>query len=354
MMKKIGLLTFHDTTNFGSWLQTYGLYYTIRSMGYECDVIDYKCDEIVRREIPGRLSFTLNPKDILKDILFTSQIRKKYSNLTALTCEKMTLSPTCNRSSIRKVTDSFDKVIVGSDIVWGLDITDNDMTYFLDFINDKKRKIAFSSSIGTPWTPEQERLIQDKLIGFDAIAMRETDAAEQVGRLVNRKINTVCDPTMLIEADTWGRMASTPRKKEKYCLVYFDTEDRDAIKYAKKWATANNAKVYFINYGIPLSGVVNVKPLSIQEFLGLIKYAGMVCTASYHGLLFSTYFNRQLRYFNRAHKSRMISLTKRLGISSFDSDAPIEASIDYHSVNNRTAIFRAQSINILNNMLSYD
>lgn len=323
-------------------------------MGYECDVIDYKCDEIVHREIPGRLSFTLNPKDILKDILFTSQIRKKYSNLTALTSEKMTLSPTCNRSSIKEVTDSFDKVIVGSDIVWGLDITDNDMTYFLDFIYDKKRKIAFSSSIGTPWTPEQEILIQDKLIGFDAIAMRETDAAEQVGRLVDRKIDTVCDPTMLIDAKTWELMAQAPRKKGKYCLVYFDTEDRDAIKYAKKWATENNANVYFINYGIPLSGVVNVKPLSIQEFLGLIKYADMVCTASYHGLLFSAYFNRQLRYFNRAHKSRMISLTTKLGISYFDGDAPINATIGYHSVNNNIAMFRAHSLNILKNMLHYD
>ena len=49
---KVGLITFHDTTNFGSLLQTYGLYRAIEKCGAECEVIDYQCKSIVERELP--------------------------------------------------------------------------------------------------------------------------------------------------------------------------------------------------------------------------------------------------------------------------------------------------------------
>ena len=51
-MKKIGLITFHDTTNFGSFLQTFGLYKAINDMGYTCKVLDYKCEAINNTELP--------------------------------------------------------------------------------------------------------------------------------------------------------------------------------------------------------------------------------------------------------------------------------------------------------------
>ena len=52
---KIGLLTFHDTTNFGSLLQTYGLYYVVKQIGYDCEVIDYRCKKVDDVELPNNL-----------------------------------------------------------------------------------------------------------------------------------------------------------------------------------------------------------------------------------------------------------------------------------------------------------
>lgn len=40
-MKKIGLITIHDTLNYGSLLQTYALYKAIESLGVEIELIDY-------------------------------------------------------------------------------------------------------------------------------------------------------------------------------------------------------------------------------------------------------------------------------------------------------------------------
>ena len=49
---KIGLLTYHDTTNYGATLQCYALAKAITGLGYECEIIDYQCEEIVLRELP--------------------------------------------------------------------------------------------------------------------------------------------------------------------------------------------------------------------------------------------------------------------------------------------------------------
>ena len=44
-MGKVGIITFHRTTNFGSLLQTYGLYKKIELLGKTPEIIDYRCDE---------------------------------------------------------------------------------------------------------------------------------------------------------------------------------------------------------------------------------------------------------------------------------------------------------------------
>ena len=50
MKNNIGILTFHDTTNFGSALQSYALCKAIRDLGGEAEIVDYQCSAIVKRE----------------------------------------------------------------------------------------------------------------------------------------------------------------------------------------------------------------------------------------------------------------------------------------------------------------
>ena len=137
---KIGILTFHDTSNFGSYLQTYGLYKKIKDLGYSCEVIDYQCNSIIEREVIPPFKFTVNPRLVLIELLFNRVRRKKYNNLLNLLYSMMSLSKRVERSNINTLANSYDKFFVGSDIVWGLDITKNDTTYFLDFVRDKNKK----------------------------------------------------------------------------------------------------------------------------------------------------------------------------------------------------------------------
>ena len=50
-MKKIGILTLHESSNFGACLQAVATYKVIEQLGGKCEFVNYVCDEIARREI---------------------------------------------------------------------------------------------------------------------------------------------------------------------------------------------------------------------------------------------------------------------------------------------------------------
>ena len=52
---KVGVLTFHETVNYGAMLQTYALQKHINSLGIPCVVIDYKDHALLKKERPLKL-----------------------------------------------------------------------------------------------------------------------------------------------------------------------------------------------------------------------------------------------------------------------------------------------------------
>lgn len=352
---KIGLITFHDTTNFGSLLQTYGLYKKVQELGYEIDVVDYQCESIARREKPQPFSLFQSPRDIIKDILIESVNRRKYKALSKFLHENMTLSVECDRFSVKNMSAQYDKFIIGSDIVWGMDIIEGDLTYFLNFEKDSRKKTAFSSSVGNPWSGQDKKLIEPLLSDFSYIAVREDESADWVEELIGKRPDVVCDPTMLVESNVWRKYTYGRRDKDEYVLVYFDNKSGDCVNSAIRYAKAHHLKVKYINYGLPKKGVQNIKPISLEDFLSLINDAAKVITASYHGMLFSIYFNKQFVYFNRAHKSRMNTLARKLHVHDCDGEGKdvLEIpNVNYERVNKAVEEYRNYSVSCLKKMLS--
>ena len=344
-MMRIGIITFHDTTNFGSYLQTYGLYKKLEDLGCECEVINYQCESLVKREIPERFKFTWNLRKVVKEIWLNTAIRKKYKFLFGFLLKNMTLSERVTQQNIKSLNNRYDKFFVGSDIVWGLDITNRDTTYFLDFVEDNNKKYAFSSSIGNSWSEDEQYLVKPYLERFNKIAVREEEAADWVENLIKKRPEVVCDPTMLLTSNEWLSFASMKYCTHKYVLVYFSTEE--CIKAAKEYAKHHNLPIYLINYSLPISGVKNIKPLTIDDFLSLFKSASFIFTASYHGMLFSIYFNREFSYFNRSHKSRMQTLANILGVQDREGtkyDVMKMAGIEWTKVNTFVEDYRNKSM----------
>lgn len=72
-------------------------------------------------------------------------------------------------------------------------------------------------------------------------------------------------------------------------------------------------------------------------------------------MLFSIYFNKQFVYFNRAHKSRMNTLARKLHVQNCDGegkDILNMPKVNYEEVNKAVEEYRDYSVTCLKKMLA--
>lgn len=348
MNKKIGILTFQDTTNFGSALQTFGLWYAVHNLGYDVEIIDYICERIHYKEVS---SFKKNCLSLKKIIVYLIYNKPKYKNIYKFLYQNSKISEKkYNLQNISVTNELYDLFLVGSDIIWSPSLT-YDYTYFLDFVNDDKKKFAFASSVGNKLKEEEKIKVKELINKFQKIAVREIQSKQWLEELCNKKIDIVCDPTMLLTKEEWLRFVGKRIIKRKYVLVYFNDDNNNCLTAAVEYAKKNNLEVYYINYGRRKANTKNISPLTIEEFLSLIFYSEHTFTASYHGLLFSVYFNKPFIYFKRNPVSRMESLAEILEIQNQDGEnidiAKYNPEINWLKINNNVDKFRKKSINKL-------
>lgn len=84
-MKKIGIITFHRAKNYGAVLQAYALQHTLEQLGSNCEIVDYKCENIDNGYKPFQFSKTDPIKSILKSIVMYRKRAKKLNSFQAST-----------------------------------------------------------------------------------------------------------------------------------------------------------------------------------------------------------------------------------------------------------------------------
>ena len=118
-MKKVGLITIHDTINFGSQLQTFSLYKAVESLGIDIELIDYKCEAISKRESTLPLSDVKSIKDFIKFLILHKNLEKRKETFHKFMNENMNITTkTYDKTTIKNTNKLFDTFLVGSDIVW--------------------------------------------------------------------------------------------------------------------------------------------------------------------------------------------------------------------------------------------
>ena len=355
MKKKIGLITFHRSTNFGSCLQAFALYKKIEMMGYQCEIIDYRCPAIESREnltIPQISLF--KPKSVYRRLFLWPTLKRKADNLEIFLRNNAKISEEYTPDTISFANENYSKFLVGSDIVWGRDITDNDYVYFLDFVSSNQKKYAFSASVGDYSIRGDEDKVGELLKSFSKIAVREEEAIQWINNLSCKEAEWVCDPTMLLTTEEWNELIPPTPILDNYVLVYFDSPDNKCLNDAIKYGKEHDKKVFYIDYyRKQISGVIQKKPTNLNDFLGLIKNANRIFTASYHGILFSIYFEKQFVFYIRAHKSRVLSLAKKLDFLEQCGDSNnLVYDLDYKRIIDKVENFRNQSIKSLMEILN--
>ena len=200
---KYGIMTYHGIPNFGAILQGFALCSYIRSIDADCEIINYHCENIENREIRYHKSNNCIKNIIKRTVIWPKQKKKIEECIQFL--NSVYSKNVYTKDNISEANKEYDGFIAGSDMIWNLEVNGNDFSYFLNFVDDDKLKIAYAASVGKKWSKDDIYRVKEFLTRFDAIGVREQDTNLQINKELS--IDSVCvpDPTILIKKDEWKK-----------------------------------------------------------------------------------------------------------------------------------------------------
>lgn len=314
LLKKIGILTINDYTNYGNRLQNYAVQEVLKSIGVEPTTI-------VNTTLRSRATPTNNSRllRLLKILLKRNfkQIKKlfylkvnshivresrenKIKNFKLFTAQYIKETNfTISIDSIPKnLNDNFDYFITGSDQVWNPSFRHFSKLDFLTFA-PKEKRIAYSPSFGISKIPKEfEEKFKGWINGMNHLSVREESGEKIIKELSNREAIVLIDPTMMLDEKEWLKISrkSKYKPKNKYLCTYFlgetyETHRKEILKIAKE------NELDLINLG----NLYDLKRYSVDpsEFLDFIVSSDLFLTDSFHGVIFSILFSKPFVVFNR-------------------------------------------------------
>ena len=364
MKKKVGILTFHWSDNYGAVLQAYALQSFVNNLGVNSEIIDYLPP---RKSLAQRIISRSLKKQIEKIFLFRKHIlfqdfRKSYLNLSK---ESFTSINALDNEFLAQYTD----VIVGSDQVWNPTFHSAVKDFFEVYMlhhSENRNTIAYAPSIGhvtKSSIPEAYQLLMTKYISkINSISVRENSSINLLKSLeIENPVQHVCDPTILLET-RYFKFKESISPPSRFLFSYMlHSADKQFLYLNHLISTFLNCKIINCNSKSLLAS--NYVLPSPPNWLSLIQYADFVTTNSFHGVIFAIKYKTPFLALKRSDKqssmnTRLESLLSLLGLSSriisheqqIDMNL-IESEIDWDSIHSRIEDFKDSSSMFLLNSL---
>ncbi len=305
MKKKIGIITFHNSYNCGSMLQTYALQHIVKNdLNLPCEVIDFSNEG--QRELYSVFCKCCSLKNIVKNIVIAphqKKIRNDFLSYEEFKNKNFLLTPKSYCKMEELSDQGYSHVITGSDQVWNITIDDADDAYFLPWVKTAK-KVAYSPSFGAKDikkysdNPEKYR---EYLNNFYGLSVRENNGQRWIKELIGKEVPVLLDPTLLLSKEDYDEIASTKLKlPEKYIFYYSPGYQKDISRLVSKISKKYNLPVIAFNSKtFHTKGMNFLSDFKLPEienpstYLQLIKNAELVITTSFHGTVFSSIYKKK-------------------------------------------------------------
>ncbi len=309
-----------DTVNYGNQLQAYALGSYLKKIDPECKVT-YIIPETKKKR-----------RTLILGVIFRKiwEISKRYAqnsrsnqNTMAYLEKRFDAFAQFRKDEFisepeffsweRLLKSDFDILIVGSDVVWVQERFNINRFTFLDFKSKTNtRKIAYAASFGRAWIPPENKFpIQKCLRNFQMISVRESSSIRLLHSIGIDDVWHVLDPTLLIDACEWERIERMPyvgmnggienaTLQAPYAFAYLLDVNEEQRHETVRICKENSLRLISIPYangkinedGISLDEI-EIMNCSPREWIWLIHHASCVITNSFHGIVFSTIFEKK-------------------------------------------------------------
>ena len=324
--RRLGVLTYHSILNYGCALQATATVFLARALGWETRVID-------RRFFPGENHTTwdwprlFTIRVLLAALTFRGSLGRVLRRRRGLRFAQRHLPRTpyhfVHWEEVQGRDLGLDAIVVGSDQVWCCRPMDAPETFLLKDAPADIPAIANAVCVGMASIPERwAPVFREGFKRFAAISARDALSVRLLNAL-GADAEQVLDPTQLIPAETWRtRFAAPPKRRGRKLVCYllwWDPSD----DFARLAAFARQMRCeveVFCEIGAlhrPLHGLpdwlrhfrrvskrfrphVHLRQSAgPAEFIGEIADAEWVVTNSFHGLMFSSIFGKNVRILPR-------------------------------------------------------
>lgn len=301
---KIGILTFHCAHNYGALLQAYALQETIKSLGYDVDIIDYQPKYIteVYKPFSKERIFAGNLKTIIKKLIHAILIYPLNLRRWRVFNHFIRTNLNISKEPIEIIYRKYNLFIIGSDQIWNYKLTNGfDKVYWGFFkTQNTAKKITYAASFGNAEKIQKETLFLEKALkNFDDISLRENEYLEFIQSIRKNKVYKVLDPTLILDNSKWNNIAVKPNNKNNYVLVYQVVKSFETNRIALKIANQLECDLIEIPAKITYKNLKDkYNAVNPFEFIGWIKYATCIVTTSFHGTAFSIMYKKDFYTLN--------------------------------------------------------
>lgn len=327
---KIGILTYHSEMNYGCTLQAFAMQEAYRELGHEPVIID--------RYITPTNALLLGPlsrkgfKGFIKNLILcilgvgsfsmimrvvkTLRFHKRYMRKTAYSFYNWEDSPK---------DLGIDMISVGSDQIWNANLY-SPVPYLLKNVPHNIPGISYAASIGMPeLSYEYLQEYKDGFARFKAISVREKQGVRLVENL-GFSATQVVDPTLLVSPTVWEKFKNKKTYRRKRLLCYTLAEDlQELLPKLEKFAKDNDCDVVIFPdryekwYGLTPVNILKTQKLklrlfnspvkvyisaAIEDFMREISAATWIVTNSYHAMMFSVIYRKNVRIIVPSDKVR--------------------------------------------------
>lgn len=379
-MKKIGIISYFNYYNYGSMLQGFALQKYIRSnyADIDCELINYRGmppnTTSCWRKTKTRLSrigyYLTHIAEIKAKSKYAEKMSMRNDYFDSFLREYTKVTPTFYRNKLQLMRNPpiYDVYITGSDQTWSPNISGGfKMTpMFLDFAVSGAKKAAYAPSLGVgAFTSEQESFLRTKLDTYSLVSCREVGGTNLLEKILNRKVFSVLDPTLLLTKEQWNGLATSPKIKGKYIFCYFLGSRQYYRDFAKQLSKQTGLPIIYLpvnwkDFSDEDNLIWNAGPL---EFVSLINCAEYICTDSFHGVAFSSNLNKNFYAFvkhsgaaNAGDNSRLFDYLKRIGLekrllTEYDGKDICVETINYSPVNEKILEEREKSYKYIDRII---
>lgn len=328
-MKKIGLVCVNNN-NYGSILQSFALQYVLQKLGNDVTVIRYEEKTLMQKLHRLRSKeWTINKWNYIRNNYIIPIWNKSLKNGLKLRNVRFNKfkyehfnysSIYTNLKDVSDFAKNMDLMVLGSDQVWHP--SNLEMNYFtLNFVPINIKKISYAPSFGVSnLTALQAQKTAAFLKRFDAISVRESSGKKIIKDLIDKDVEVVCDPTLLLSAKEWNSIfnISKPLINHKYLLCYFIGDNPWQRQKAEAISKKLGLKIVVLPHidkyihSDELYADIKYYNAGPIEFINLIKYASLVLTDSFHATIFSIINHTPFLTFNRFKICNKTSTNSRI------------------------------------------